>query len=82
MESTLFGLFVTLVMLDQLSAILYDETVFEAREHKSAHWSKSRRYQLLAKVFGPGHPMLWLLPRASLNDATRYHDAALLCHEV
>ncbi|XP_017858526.1 PREDICTED: palmitoyltransferase ZDHHC3-like [Drosophila arizonae] len=82
MESTLFGLFVTLVMLDQLSVILYDETVFEAREQKGAYWSKNRRYQMLAKVFGPGHPMLWLLPRASLNDATSYHDAALLSHEV
>ncbi|TDG48620.1 hypothetical protein AWZ03_004949 [Drosophila navojoa] len=82
MESTLFGLFVTLVMLDQLSVILYDETVLAAREQNGAYWSKRRRYQLLAQVFGPGHPMLWLLPRASLKDATRYHDAALLNHEV
>ncbi|XP_017059326.1 palmitoyltransferase ZDHHC3 [Drosophila ficusphila] len=80
--SALFGLFVTAIMVDQLHAILYDETAVEAIQQKGAYRPNRRKYQLLADVFGRGHPALWLLPCTSLNHASRYHDTPLLSHEV
>ncbi|KAH8378380.1 hypothetical protein KR093_011084 [Drosophila rubida] len=82
LESALFGLFVTAIMVDQLHAILYDETAVEAIQQKGAYRPNRRKYQLLADVFGRGHPALWLLPCASLNHASRYHDTPLLSHDV
>ncbi|EDW64749.1 palmitoyltransferase ZDHHC3 isoform X1 [Drosophila virilis] len=82
LESALFGLFVTAIMVDQLHAILYDETAVEAIQQKGAYRPNRRKYQLLADVFGRGHPALWLLPCASLNHAARYHDTPLLSHDV
>jgi len=80
--SALFGLFVTAIMVDQLHAILYDETAVEAIQQKGTYRPNRRKYQLLADVFGRGHPALWLLPCTSLNHASRYHDTPLLSHEV
>ncbi|XP_030384873.1 palmitoyltransferase ZDHHC3 [Scaptodrosophila lebanonensis] len=82
LESALFGLFVTAIMVDQLHAILYDETAIEAIQQKGAYRPNRRKYQLLADVFGRGHPALWLLPCTSLNHASRYHDTPLLSHDV
>lgn len=82
LESALFGLFVTAIMVDQLHAILYDETAVEAIQQKGTYRPNRRKYQLLADVFGRGHPALWLLPCASLNHSARYYDTPLLSHDV
>ncbi|KAL9875812.1 palmitoyltransferase ZDHHC3-like [Glossina fuscipes] len=84
-ESALFGLFVLAIMVDQMHAILYDETAIEQAQQKGSHRPNRRKFYLLADVFGRGHPACWLLPCTSFNSsssALRYYDTPLLSHEV
>lgn len=79
LESALFGLFVIAIMVDQMHAILYDETAVEAIQSKGSYRSYRPKLTLLAEVCGRGHPVLWLLPCTGLN---RKHDVPLLSHDV
>lgn len=79
-ESALFGLFVCAIMVDQLHAILYDETAIEAVQMKGPYRYNRPKLLLMAEVCGKGHPLLWFFPCSSVNR--KYHDEPLLNHEV
>ncbi|XP_017858521.1 PREDICTED: palmitoyltransferase ZDHHC3-like [Drosophila arizonae] len=72
LESAFFGLFVSFILMDQLHAILYDETAVEAIQHRGSYRPNLPKYQLLSEVFGPGHPISWLLPCAKLKHSERH----------
>lgn len=80
LESALFGLFVIAIMVDQMHAIMYDETAVEAVQLKGLYRPYRPKYMLLADVCGRGHPALWLLPCAG-NNGKKY-DTPLLSHDV
>lgn len=81
LESALFGLFVIAIMVDQMHAIMYDETAVEAVQlNKGLYRPYRPKYMLLADVCGRGHPALWLLPCAG-NNGKKY-DTPLLSHDV
>lgn len=85
--SGLFGIFVVAIMVDQIHAILYDETAIEQAQGKggSGYRPNRRKFYLLADVFGRGHPLCWLLPCSNITASPsllRYHDTPLLSHEV
>jgi ribosomal protein L40E len=77
-QSTLFGLFTSMILWDQFSSILNDETCVEQRKRltgklslaKSGH-SKSA-VSLLRGVFGPGSYWLWFLPCTGRNKQQLY----------
>lgn len=80
LESALFGLFVIAILVDQMHAILYDETAVEAVQQKGSYSRYNRpKLALLADVCGRGHPFLWLFPCTTLN---KKYDEPLLSHEV
>lgn len=72
-ESSLFGLFSSMILYDQISSIIDDETAVEARKRetgklKNVPIRKPRTVSHLAKmreVFGPGSYWLWLIPKTS-----------------
>lgn len=80
LESALFGLFVIAIMVDQMHAILYDETAVEAVQQKGPYRSHRPKMALLAEVCGRGHPIMWMFPCTSLNR--KLHDVPLLSHDV
>ncbi|XP_077985052.1 palmitoyltransferase ZDHHC3-like [Glandiceps talaboti] len=62
-ESILFGLFVTAIMCDQLSAIFDDETAVEAIQKNPDRTSSYKpKMALLNEVFGRGPVIMWLFP--------------------
>lgn len=65
-------------MVDQMHAILYDETPVEALQFKGAYKSSYPKLMLLADVCGRGHPIFWLLPCSE----TKRYDTPLLSHDV
>lgn len=67
-------------MVDQMHAILHDETAVEAVQlkGKGVQRSSRRQFRLFAEVFGHGHPACWLLPCTSFNSSPRYNDIPLL----
>lgn len=81
LESALFGLFVLAIMVDQMHAILYDETAVEAVQQKGSYRPHRRKLALLADVFGRSHPLCWLLPCSGFHN-TRKYDTPLLSHDV
>ncbi|KAM7354159.1 DNZDHHC/NEW1 zinc finger protein 11 [Cochliomyia hominivorax] len=85
LESALFGLFVLAIMVDQMHAILHDETAVEQAQQKGSYRPNRRKFYLLADVFGRGHPACWLLPCTSFSSSSstlRYYDTPLLSHDV
>lgn len=78
LESSLFGLFVIAIMIDQLSAIFYDETPIEALQFRGAYRTTNPKLLLLADVFGNMHPLFWLFP---CTDPKTY-DTPLISHDV
>ncbi|XP_055375941.1 palmitoyltransferase ZDHHC3 [Condylostylus longicornis] len=82
LESALFGLFVLAIMVDQIHAILYDETAVEAIQQKGSYRPNRRKMALLADVFGRGHPLCWLAPCTNFNTRLKYTDTPLLSHDV
>lgn len=65
-------------MIDQMHAILYDETAVEAVQLKGGYRTHRPKLMLLSEVCGRGHPLLWLLPCSEV----RKYDTPLLSHEV
>lgn len=80
LESALFGLFVLAIMVDQMHAILYDETAVEAVQQKGTYRPHRRKLALLGDVFGRSHPACWLVPCTGFNG--RKYDTPLLSHDV
>lgn len=78
LESSLFGLFVIAIMIDQMHAILYDETPIEALQFRGAYRISNPKLLLLADVCGRTHPLCWLFP---CTEAKTY-DTPLLSHDV
>ncbi|XP_071454968.1 palmitoyltransferase ZDHHC3 [Hetaerina americana] len=77
LESTLFGIFVGAILVDQIQAILTDETGVEQVQSMRMKGMlmerrpKRPRYTLMAEVCGRGHPLLWLLPCVSAPSPSR-----------
>lgn len=78
LESSLFGLFVIAIMIDQMHAILYDESPIEALQYKGSYRVTHPKLLLLADVCGRTHPLCWLFP---CTEAKTY-DTPLLSHDV
>lgn len=78
LESALFGLFVIAIMVDQMHAILYDETAIEALQLKG--YRPYRPKLMLLKDVCGAHPALWLIPCSSINN--KKYDTPLLSHDV
>lgn len=74
-ESILFGLFVNIMLYDQISAIFSDETAVEHEIHRSRKTRAPRprkpRMALLREVFGYGPVYTWFLPCYSSSLPTR-----------
>lgn len=97
LESALFGLFVVAIMVDQMAAIMWDETAVEAVQLRSnggrygpsyrpASRSIRGKLKLLADVCGRENPALWLLPCTSgdtggVSNASFSYEEPLL-HDV
>lgn len=79
LESALFGLFVIAIMVDQMHAILYDETAVEAVQQKGSYRSYRPKLALLSDVCGRSHPFLWMFPCTSVS---KKYDTPLLSHDV
>jgi ribosomal protein L40E len=67
-ESSLFALFTSMILYDQVTAIIDDETAVEARKRETGKLkrvNRKRQVSTLSKmreVFGPGSYWLWLIP--------------------
>lgn len=79
LESALFGMFVAAILVDQLQAILGDETAVEQVQHQGPFRPHKPKMALLGEVCGKQHPLLWLLPCTSI---TQKFDSRLLDHQV
>lgn len=79
LESALFGMFVSAILVDQLQAILGDETAVEQVQHQGPYRPHKPKMALLSEVCGKEHPLLWLLPCSSM---TQKYDSRLLDHQV
>lgn len=67
-------------MVDQMHAILYDETAVETVQQKGNYRFNYRsKLALLSDVCGREHPLLWLFPCSTLN---KKYDTPLLSHDV
>merc|ERR1719427_427092 len=69
-ESSLFGLFSSMILYDQISSIIDDETAVEARKRETGKLKSTRKRQVstllkMREVFGPGSYWLWLIPKSS-----------------
>jgi len=81
LESGLFGLFVIAIMVDQLHAILYDETAIEQLQMRGSYRPNRPKLSLMAEVCGTrSHVVCWLFPCTGLNN--RKYDVPLLNHDV
>lgn len=72
-ESVLFGLFVLAIGIDQLQAILSDETAVEQAKKQGAFRNHLSRKALLAEVFGKGSVWMWLCP---LQPCHRHNEVS------
>lgn len=79
LESALFGMFVSAILLDQVQAILGDETTIEQVQQQGPFRPHKPKMALLGEVCGREHPLLWLLPCSSVP---RKFDIRLLDHQV
>lgn len=70
LEAIVFGLFICIMMFDQLSAILDNSTNIGQLKGERGRPIATRR--ALEKVFGDGPMLLWLWPSAPGLDDKRY----------
>nr|CAD7403222.1 unnamed protein product [Timema cristinae] len=77
LESGLFGMFVSAILVDQLQAIFSDETAVEQLQKQGPYRPHKSRLALLSEVCGRVHPMMWLLP---CGGVSRGRDEPLLSH--
>jgi hypothetical protein len=79
LESALFGMFVSAILVDQFQAIFSDETAVEQVQHQGPFRPHKPKLALLTEVCGRGHPVFWLLPCAGVSHRV---DEPLLSHDV
>jgi len=79
LESALFGMFVSAILVDQFQAIFSDETAVEQVQHQGPFRPHKPKLALLTEVCGRGHPVFWLLPCVGVSHRL---DEPLLNHEV
>jgi hypothetical protein len=79
LESALFGIFVSAILVDQFQAIFTDETAVEQVQQQGPFRPHKPKLALLTEVCGRGHPLLWLLPCVGVS---RHMDEPLLSHDV
>lgn len=79
LESSLFGLFVTAILVDQLQAIMSDETAVEQVQKAGPYRPHKPKMTLLSEVCGRQHPFMWLLPCTSVP---RKLDSPLVDYHV
>ncbi|XP_072383524.1 palmitoyltransferase ZDHHC3 [Diabrotica undecimpunctata] len=79
LESALFGLFVAAILIDQLQAILSDETAVEQIQKQGPYRPYKPKMALLGEVCGKEHPLMWLLPCSSVPKKV---DVPLIDHQV
>nr|CAD7443392.1 unnamed protein product [Timema bartmani] len=77
LESALFGMFVSAILVDQLQAIFSDETAVEQLQKQGPYRPHKSRLALLSEVCGRVHPMMWLLP---CGGVSRGRDEPLISH--
>lgn len=83
LESGLFGLFVIAIMVDQLHAILYDETPIEQLQMRGSYRPNRPKMYLMGEVCGHRTPFLcWLLPCGQNNRKYEYDSTSFLNHDV
>lgn len=84
LESGLFGLFVIAIMVDQLHAILYDETPIEQLQMKGSYRPNRHKLSLMKDVCGPRTSVFcWLFPCTTLNNRKyEFDDPLLMNHTV
>lgn len=78
-ESALFGMFVSAILVDQFQAIFSDETAVEQVQHQGPFRPHKPKWALLTEVCGRSHPVLWLLPCAGVP---KYVEDPLISHDV
>lgn len=76
-QSSLFGLFTSMILWDQIASVLADETCVEQRKRLKGKLNHTRphaksSWALLRGVFGPGSYWLWLLPCTGRNKQQIY----------
>lgn len=79
LESTLFGMFVMAIFIDQMQAILGDQTAVEQLTHQGPYRPFKTKMALLTEICGNDHPFLWLFPCSSIH---RRYEENLLNYEV
>lgn len=79
LESALFGMFVSAILVDQLQAIFGDETTVEQVKKQGPYRPHKPKLALLGEVCGKQHPLLWVLPCTSVP---RKLEVRLLDHQV
>lgn len=75
----MFGMFVAAILVDQIQAILSDETAVEQVQNQGPYRPHKPKLALLSEVCGRGHPLLWLLPCTSVP---RKLDTPLIDYHV
>lgn len=68
-------MFVSAILVDQIQAIITDETAVEQVQNQGPYRPHKPKMTLLSEVFGREHPFLWLLPCSS---AKRKIDTPLI----
>ena len=82
LESTLFGLFVIVILIYQIQAILDDETPIDRLQGTYHSKKKSQTLSLLSQVCGKSHPLLWLVPCYNAPRYSYKRENYLINHEV
>jgi len=84
LESGLFGLFVIAIMVDQLHAILYDETPIEQLQMRGSYRPNRPKMYLMGEVCGHRTPFIcWLFPCGLANRKKyEYDSTSFLNHDV
>jgi len=79
LESSLFGLFVSAILVDQFSSIVSDETGVEQAQKQGPYRPRKPKMALLSEVCGRTHWLMWFLPCGS---APRKFDPLLMNYHV
>ena len=84
LDSGLFGLFVIAIMVDQLHAILYDETPIEQLQMRGSYRPNRPKMYLMGEVCGHRTPFIcWLFPCSVTNrNKYEYDSTSFLNHDV
>ncbi|CAH0560695.1 unnamed protein product [Brassicogethes aeneus] len=79
LESALFGMFVAAILVDQIQAILNDETAVEQVQHQGPYRAHKEKMALLMEVCGRQHPFLWLLP---CSGVPKKHEKLMVDYHI